>query len=205
MARNVSPHDELPLPRPRRGAPQATRDRLVAAAARLFNRVGFYGTDSNRIAQAAGYSTGVFYKHFKDKREIFLAAYEQWSLAEWQQVTTILSTGGSDREIARQLVLMFIEVHTEWRGLLASLRQLVFTDATVRKFHRRQRKRQLEWMAQLRARRNASPRRREQDIVYLYTTERTFDAIAQGELRALGLNRDHVIDAMVESTIAALG
>jgi AcrR family transcriptional regulator len=205
MATNVSPHDELPLPRPRRGAPQETRDRLVAAAARLFNRVGFYGTDSNRIAQAAGYSTGVFYKHFKDKREIFLAAYEQWSLAEWQQVTTILSTGGSDREIARQLVLMFIEVHTEWRGLLASLRQLVFTDATVRKFHRRQRKRQLEWMAQLRARRNASRRRREQDIVYLYTTERTFDAIAQGELRALGLNRDLVIDAMVESTIAALG
>ena len=205
MATNVSPHDELPLPRPRRGAPQETRDRLVAAAARLFNRVGFYGTDSNRIAQSAGYSTGVFYKHFKDKREIFLAAYEQWSLAEWQEVTTILSTGGSDREIARQLVLMFIEVHTEWRGLLASLRQLVFTDATVRKFHRRQRKRQLEWMAQLRARRNASPRRREQDIVYLYTTERTFDAIAQGELRALGLNRDLVIDAMVESTIAALG
>ena len=205
MATNVSPHDELPLPRPRRGAPQETRDRLVAAAARLFNRVGFYGTDSNRIAQAAGYSTGVFYKHFKDKREIFLAAYEQWSLAEWQQVTTILSTGGSDREIARQLVLMFIEFHTEWRGLLASLRQLVFTDATVRKFHRRQRKRQLEWMAQLRARRNASPRRREQDIVYLYTTERTFDAIAQGELRALGLNRDLVIDAMVEGTIAALG
>ena len=205
MARNVSPHDELPLPRPRRGAPQATRDRLIAAAARLFNRVGFYGTDSNRIAQAAGYSTGVFYKHFKDKREIFLAAYEQWSLAEWQQVTTILSTGGSDREIARQLVLMFIEVHTEWRGLLASLRQLVFTDATVRKFHRRQRRRQLEWMAQLRARRNALPRRREQDIVYLYTTERTFDAIAQGELRALGLNRDLVIDAMVESTIEVLG
>jgi AcrR family transcriptional regulator len=205
MAMNASPHDVLPLPRRRRGAPHETRGRLIAAAALLFNRVGFYGTDSNRIARAADYSTGVFYKHFKDKREIFLAAYEQWSLAEWQRVTTILSSGGTDREMARQLVLMFIEVHTEWRGLLASLRQLVFTDAIVRKFHRRQRRRQLEWMAQLRARRNAAPRRREQDVVYLYTTERTFDAIAQGELRALGLSRDLVIEAMVESTIAALG
>lgn len=40
--------------------------------------------------------------------------------------------------------------------------------------------------------------------MYLYTTERTFDAIAQGELRALGLDRDLVIDAMIDLTIAAL-
>jgi hypothetical protein len=116
-------------------------------------------------------------------------------------VTTIVLSGGSDRDMARRLVLMFIEFHTEWRGLLASLRQLVFTDGT---FHRRQRRRQLEWMAQLRARRHAAPRPREQDIIYLYTTERTFDAIAQGELRALGLNRALVIEAMVDSTMAAL-
>ena len=193
------------LHRPLRGVPHETRSRLVAAAAELFNRSGFYGTDSNRIAQAAGYSTGVFYKHFTDKREIFLAVYEQWSLAEWEQVTAILSGGGTDREMARSLVLMFIEFHTRWRGMLASLRQLVFTDATVRRFHRRQRKRQLEWVAQLRTQRNASPRRREQDVVYLYATERTFDAIAQGELRALGLNPKLVIDAMVEMTTEMLG
>jgi len=191
-------------PRPRRGVPHETRGRLIAAAAGLFNRVGFHGTDSNRIAHAAGYSTGVFYKHFKDKREIFLAAYEEWSIAEWKQVATIMSSGGSDGEIARQLVLMFIDMHTEWRGLLASLRQLVFTDATVRRFHRRQRKRQLERIAELRAARHVSPRHREQDILYLYATERTFDAIAQGELRALGLKRELVIEAMVESTIAVL-
>src|SRR5215471_3717548 len=109
------------LRRPLRGAPQETRSRLVAAAAELFNRSGFYGTDSNRIAQAAGYSTGVFYKHFKDKQEVFLAVYEQWSLAEWEQVTAILSAGGANREMARELVLLFIDVHTRWRGMLASL------------------------------------------------------------------------------------
>jgi AcrR family transcriptional regulator len=204
MQTKVPPHSRLTLPRPRRGVPHETRRRLVAAAALLFNRFGFYGTDSNKISQAAGYSAGVFYKHFKDKREIFLAAYEQWSIAEWEEVTTILSSGGSDPEMARKLVRMFIDFHMRWRGLLASLRQLVFTDATVRRCHRTQRRRQLDWMAQLRAQRNASSRRREQDIVYLYATERTFDAIAQGELRALGLNRELVIEAMVESTIAAL-
>src|ERR1700733_4737197 len=64
--------------RPRRGSPEQTRDRLVAAAAKLFNQTGYHGTDSNRIAKAAGYSAGVFYKHFNDKRAIFLAAYEGW-------------------------------------------------------------------------------------------------------------------------------
>jgi AcrR family transcriptional regulator len=191
--------------RPRRGVPHETRGRLLAAAANLFNREGFYGTDSNEIAKAAGYSTGVFYKHFKDKREIFLAAYEQWSIAEWKQVAAVLESGGSKRELAQRLVLMFIEVHTEWRGLLASLRQLVFTDRTVRRFHRRQRKRQLEWMAALRAQRRLQPRRPEEDLVYLWTTERTFDAIAQGEVRDLGLDRTLVIDAMVERTLEALG
>src|SRR5215470_6145433 len=36
----------LPSPRPRRGSPAATRARLVEAAARLFNRDGFHGTDA---------------------------------------------------------------------------------------------------------------------------------------------------------------
>src|SRR5262249_40514344 len=198
MEMNGSARRKLAASRPRRGVPHETRARLLTAAADLFNRVGFYGTDSNQIAHAAGYSTGVFYKHFKDKREIFLAAYQEWSIAEWKKVATIMSSGHSDREIARQLVLMFIEVHTEWRGLLASLRHMVFTDPTVRRFHRRQRKRQLDRIAELRALRGVSPRHREQDILYLYATERTFDAIAQGELRALGLKRELVIEAMVE-------
>src|SRR5215467_13204038 len=86
------------LRRPLRGVPHETRSRLVAAAAEVFNQSGFYGTDSNRIAQSAGYSTGVFYKHFSDKREIFLAVYERWSLAEWEQVTAILAAGGTNRE-----------------------------------------------------------------------------------------------------------
>src|SRR5215471_13203506 len=205
MDANMPPGRKLAAPRPRRGAPEETRTRLVAAAALLFNRVGFYGTDSNRIAQAAGYSTGVFYKHFKDKREIFLAAYEHWSTEEWKQVAAVLASGGSEREIAQRLVVMFIDVHTQWRGLLASLRQLVVTDKTVRRFHRRQRKRQLEWMAALRAQRRRRPRRREEDLVYLWTTERTFDAIAQGEVRDLGLDRTLVIAAMVERTLEALG
>src|SRR5712671_4512060 len=118
----------LQKPRPRRGAPSDTRERLIAAAARLFNRAGYHATDSNRIAREAGYSTGVFYKHFKHKREIFLAAYETWVASEWKAVGAELAAGGRREAVARRLVALTINFHTRWRGLRASLLALVFTD-----------------------------------------------------------------------------
>lgn len=194
----------LNFPRRRRGSPEATRDRLVAAAALLFNRHGYHGADSNRIAQAAGYSPGTFYKHFRDKREIFLAAYETWVNAEWKEVAAVLASGGSNRDIARRLVVLSIDFHTRWRGLRSSLRELMFTDSVVRRFHRKQRRRQLDIMADLRKKRGTRPHRREEDIIHLYTTERTYDAIAQGELRELGLSRKFVLEAMVQNVISSL-
>src|SRR5262245_39246994 len=93
-----------PRTRPRRGTPANTRARLVAAAARVFNRDGFHGTDSNRIARAAGYAPGSFYKHFADKRAIFLEAWEAWVTAEWEAVETALAAGGEPRVVAARIV-----------------------------------------------------------------------------------------------------
>src|ERR1700752_2615921 len=76
-------------PRPRRGKPSDTRARLVTTAAAVFNRVGYHGTDSNRLARAAGYAPATFYKHFAHKRAIFLAAYEAWVTAEWEAIRAI--------------------------------------------------------------------------------------------------------------------
>ena len=194
---------QLKTPRPRLGSPEHTRERLVAAAAKLFNRVGYHGTDSNHIAREANYSTGTFYKHFKDKREIFLAAYETWVASEWKAVASELAAGGTAEEIARRLVALSIDFHTRWRGLRSSLLELVFADAEVMRFYR-QRRRQLDMMAELRAKIGAPRRRREDSAIHLFTTERTFDAIARGELRDLGLDQTVVLEAMVEILASAL-
>src|SRR5581483_5672485 len=110
-----------PGPRPRRGPPELTRERLIDAAATLFNRLGYHGTDSNSIAKEAGYATGTFYKHFQDKREAFLAVYERWIAAEWQAIDAELANERDSEETARRIVDLTIEFHTEWRGLRASL------------------------------------------------------------------------------------
>lgn len=200
----TSLYKTLKSARPRRGSPVQTRERLVAAAASLFNRAGYHGTDSNRIARQAGYSTGTFYKHFKDKREIFLAAYETLVASEWKAVAAELSAGGTPEAIARRLVTLSIDFHTRWRGLRTSLLELVFADADVSRFYRKQRRRQLDVMGELRSSIGAPPRSREEDAIHLFTTERTFDAIARGELRDLGLDRKVVIEAMIQKVISVL-
>ena len=190
--------------RPRRGSPDETRVRLIAAASRLFNQDGYHGTDSNRIAHEASYATGTFYKHFPSKREVFLAVYEGWVDSQWKAVEKEIARGGDVRELARRLVNLSIDFHTRWRGLRVSVLELVFSDETVRRFYRAQRRKQLDIMAELRVRIGASPNTKEEDAIHLYTTERTYDAIAQGELNALGLDRKQVIEAMVQKVAAML-
>ena len=191
--------------RPRRGSPEQTRERLITAGASQFNRLGYHGTDSNSIAKAAGYATGTFYKHFRDKREIFLAVYERWLAEQWKEIGDELSRMRSADETARRLVELSIRFHTEWRGLRASLMELVFSDSDARKFFRAQRRRQLDLIAELRARFALPARTREQDAIHLYTTERVFDAIGQGEIQSLGLDQHLVVESMVERVQALLG
>ncbi len=173
----------LPPHRPRRGTAAATRERLVATAAGVFNREGYHGTDSNRLARAAGYAPATFYKHFADKRALFLAVYEQWVTSEWSAVDAILGTHASPAARAERLVDMAVGLHRRWRGLRHSLRALVATDATVRAAYRAQRRRQLRLMARLAGRRRLA----ERDAVLLFTLERVADALAEGEIQDLGL------------------
>jgi AcrR family transcriptional regulator len=191
--------------RPRRGRPAETRARLVAAAATVFNRSGYHGTDSNRLARAAGYAPGTFYKHFADKRAAFLAVYEAWVTAEWAEVERVVRATGDADERARRIVDMTVALHRRWRGLRASLRALVAADPEVRAFYRAQRRRQLGLMRALRPPAARRGRREEEDALLLFTLERVCDAIADGELRDIGLGVGPTVSLlrdMVRRTIA---
>jgi AcrR family transcriptional regulator len=188
--------------RPRRGAPEDTRARLVAAAAELFNRHGYHRTDSNRIARAAGYAAGTFYKHFADKGDAFLAAYEDWVTTEWDAIAGELGAARSRDGAAERILALVLRHHTRWRGLRSSLTALLAEDAKVRSFHRAQRRRQLATLHGLRGGGAAPPGQMERDAVLLFTLERICDAVANGEVRDLGLDRERVL-ALVRDTIVA--
>lgn len=184
----MAPSTAAARTRPRRGTRTATRARLVAAAAEIFNRDGYHGTDSNRIAKAAGYAPGSFYKHFPDKRAIFLEAYEAWVTAEWQAVGAAVAEGGTPREIVARIVTLVLALHRRWRVFRASMRVLVATDPEARRCHRRQRAHQLRMFQELRKRHRLERRTAEEDAFLLFTLERVGDALAEGEVRDLGLS-----------------
>jgi len=184
-----TPHRRLAGARRARGTPAETRTRLVAAAAAVFNRDGYHGTDSNRLARAAGYAPGTFYKHFPDKRAVLLAAYEEWVNGEWAAIEMQVRAGGDPAALAARIVDLVLALHRRWRGLRSSVLALVATDPIVRRFYRAQRRRQLQLLQQLRAALHGPRRTAAEDAVLLYTLERTCDAVANGELDDLGLSR----------------
>jgi len=69
----------------------ATHKALLRAAAQVFSERGFDGAQAADIADAAGVSTGAFYRYFANKREIFLEmsiAHLQRARAEIQERLT---------------------------------------------------------------------------------------------------------------------
>lgn len=183
--------------RPRRGTPDGTRQRLIAAAAEVFNRDGYFGTDSNAIARAAGYAPATFYKHFPDKRAVLLAAYEGWVATEWQEVEAVQTRVPAGQR-AQALTAWVLGHHQRWRGLRASLFGLIGVDAVVRDFYVAQRNRQLDLLHALRDPRRRRAGDRERDALLLWSFERSCDAIANGEAEALGLDSVRVEALLVE-------
>ena len=188
-------------PRPKRGAPEETRARLVLTAAKIFNRDGFEGTDSNRIAKEAGYAAGVFYKHFADKTAIFIAVYDEWVTLEWRAIEGLLEHPNADTP--RELVATVIELHRRWRVFRRSLRTLASRDPVIKRGHLQGRKRQLDTIARLREQGGVSQHGdRTRDLLLLYTLERAADALAENELTALEANTGELL-SLLEALVAA--
>jgi AcrR family transcriptional regulator len=159
----------------------------VRAAAMEFNRVGYHGTNSNRLARRAGFAPAVFYQHFRDKRALFLAAYEAWVSAEWSALEVHAARAGDARSLARSIVAEVLAQHRRWRVFRASLRALVAAEPVAKRFYHRQRRRQLRWLASLRAASGRAARSHAEDFLLVCAVERVCDAAADGEVAGLGL------------------
>jgi AcrR family transcriptional regulator len=177
--------------------PADTRARLLAAAQKEFNRSGYFGTDTNRIARRAGFAPQTFYRHFADKIAIFLAVYEGWWQDESAALSEVLATPAL-RDHARQAAKIVLDFHTRWRVFRRSLRHLAIEEPRVRAARAAARLAQIERHASRDSRSTA------QLAAALLKAERLCDAHADGELADLGLSRTAalglVVDAMAELT-----
>ena len=175
--------------------PEASRRALVDAAAQLFNSVGYYGTDTNRIAIAAGYTPGTFYTHFDDKRAIFLEVYRQWVDAEIEAVTAVLQSDEPAKRV--RLARVVLEHHRKWKTFRASLRALYATDAVVHAARLEQRRRQIA--VALDQKDKAGRQARAEMLATLLTVEALSDAIADGDVEALEVREADMFKVLIDS------
>lgn len=70
-----------------------TRQRLLAAAAEVFEQQGFHATTVDDVAHAAGYTKGAVYGHFDGKEALFLALLDRHLDDQVAQVDRLLGDG----------------------------------------------------------------------------------------------------------------
>ncbi|SCA56906.1 putative Transcriptional family [Candidatus Terasakiella magnetica] len=59
------------------GHKEKTRDRIIAAARKLWKSLGYQGASVDKVMQEAGLTRGGFYAHFKSKDDLFSQALDQ--------------------------------------------------------------------------------------------------------------------------------
>ena len=186
-------------------SPEETRSKLVEAAGKLFNSVGYFGTDFNRIAREAGYAPGTFYVHFADKREIFLEVYRGWVDSEWQAIAAAIAPekGAAARSQSLRIAQAVLRHHREWRMFRASLRALTVTDERVHQARVAQRARQIAQTSELlRARGVAQTPARIYANLLLF--EILCDALADGDTATLGLKERDILARLAVDVDALL-
>lgn len=98
----------------------ASRERLLAAARKLFVEKGFHATRPQDIARAAEVGHGTFYLHFADKRACFLAFVED-ARSELSLFVNQRASGAATFEAMIEAVLTAIFDYNESHpGVLAT-------------------------------------------------------------------------------------
>jgi AcrR family transcriptional regulator len=163
------------------GAGGGTSSKLVEAAAKEFSECGFEGTDTNKIARRAGFAPQTLYRWFEDKTAIFLVVYSEWVREQLERTDALLRRHATDIE----LIDAAIAHHCSYHLFRRSLRQLALRDDRVRKARAESRLAQIEqikrWLA-------PAQRSTAEIAVFLLEHERLCDAVADAELRDMGLD-----------------
>ncbi len=91
---------------------QSTRERLIAAGARLMSENGYQGTGLAEILSAAGVPKGSFYHHFASKEAFAIEVLRGMADASARRLEEdLLSKTGSARDRLRNLVQHAIEYY----------------------------------------------------------------------------------------------
>lgn len=101
------------------------RQQIVDAAVDLFSRKGFRGTRTREIAEAAGISEAMIYRHFATKRELYSAIIEAKSVTE--ELLASAATAAQKKDDAGVLRALGLKMIEQTEGDPSLMRLLLFS------------------------------------------------------------------------------
>jgi AcrR family transcriptional regulator len=81
----------------------------LEGAARIFRERGYHATSIPDLTEAMELASGSVYKAFKDKRAVFLAAFDQEGRMRWEKLRQSMSTAKSGRDRLHTLLTFYAE------------------------------------------------------------------------------------------------
>ncbi|MEQ9319180.1 MAG: TetR/AcrR family transcriptional regulator [Polyangiaceae bacterium] len=181
----------------------STRDRLVRAAADEFNRAGFGGTNTNKIARAAGFAPATFYRYFDDKKAIMVAAFD-WVLSLQRDaiLSLVADMDPSDVDgIARRMVECLADHQRAWQKLVASGLVIASEDPDLASLLHAKRAQDLGAMQAICAQLGGEPKSREEDLLLLLAVEGLCVLLATTDPGAIGVSEEALIEQMAQRIV----
>lgn len=109
------------------------KQKILSSGFKLFCEHGYYKTNTIEIAKHAGVSTGAVYSYFKDKREIYIAAFDYYLeeisgrlFKELEQSQTLPLP-----DFVENWVTVYLELYAASGHALAQLRMMILEDEEI--------------------------------------------------------------------------
>ena len=100
----------LPVAARPRGRPREfDMDKALDQAIRVFSEHGYHATSIGDLIDAMGLASGSIYKAFRDKRAVFLAAFDRYKSLRNDKVDRAARTAKSGRERLRDVLVLYAD------------------------------------------------------------------------------------------------
>lgn len=110
------------------------KNKILEAGFELFCKKGYHGTNTIEIAKRANVSTGALYSYFRDKRDIYISAFEQY-LNSFSNVLfeklEDFSQPFSLPVFIERWISIYIDVYATSNQALAQLRMMMIEDEKI--------------------------------------------------------------------------
>lgn len=113
------------------------KNKIIAAAYKIFNDKGYYNTNTAEIAKEAGLSTGCLYDYFIDKQDIFISVLAMHNTQIKEMIFLGLNAIPDDvslLEFMKAFIQIFIDSHNHSKGFHQEVMALSYTNKDIEKY-----------------------------------------------------------------------